>query len=331
MKSFEWANAGSVDEAVKLLAADAATDPDEIPRPMGGGQDLLSTMKSYIVRPPRVVNLKTINGIGKIAADGGGGFAIDALVTITQVGSHEEIGKAFPGLTEAAHSIATPQIRNLGTVGGNLNQRPRCWYFRNENLQCIRKGGNTCYAVDGENKYHAIFGDGPCVVVQPSDLAPMLIALNAVVSIAGPKGKRDLPLENYFVLPTEKEARKENVLMPGEIVTQITVPASTAKSTYIKMKERASLDFAMVSVAAAVDFNADNSVKQARLVLGGVAPAPWSLLKVNDFLAGKKLDDDTIKKAGELAVDGANPLDHNGYKVPLTSALVRRALAKLIA
>lgn len=331
MESFEWANAATVDDAVKLLAADAGTDPDLIPRPMGGGQDLLSTMKAYITRPPRVVNLKTIGGMGKIDGDGSRGLSIDALVTLAALTTHPEITKSYSGLAEAAHSIATPQIRNLGTVGGNLNQRPRCWYFRAENLQCLRRGGEVCYAMDGENKYHSIFGNGPCVVVHPSDLAPMLIALGATVSIAGPGGKRDLLLEKYFVLPTEHNARKETVLEPGEIVTRVRLPATTAKSTYLKFKERASLDFAMASVAVTVDFAADRSVKSARMVLGGVAPAPWPVPKVDAFLAGRKLDDDTIKQAGQLAVTGAAPLDQNGYKVPLTAALVRRALAKLNA
>jgi xanthine dehydrogenase YagS FAD-binding subunit len=159
MKAFEWANAASFDDALKLLgASDAKTDPDELPRPMGGGQDLLTTMKSYITKPPRVVNLKTINGTGKIEADATGGLTINALVTLTQLIGDTQVQKSFPGLVEAAHSIATPQIRNLGTVGGNLNQRPRCWYFRLENIQCLKRGGDTCYAIDGENKYHAIFG-----------------------------------------------------------------------------------------------------------------------------------------------------------------------------
>jgi xanthine dehydrogenase YagS FAD-binding subunit len=329
MKAFEWANAASVDDAVKLLAVDPATDPDEIPRPMGGGQDLLTTMKSYITRPPRVVNLKTIAASGKIDGDGSRGLVIDALVTLNALTLHPEILKSYTGLAEAAHSIATPQIRNLGTVGGNLNQRPRCWYFRNENVQCLRKGGDICYAIEGENKYHAIFGNGPCVIVHPSDLAPMLIALGARVTIAGPSGKRDLPLEKYFVLPKPGHARKETVLEAGEIVTQIQLPPAPARSTYLKFKERSSLDFAMASVAAAVDFGPGKTVRQARLVLGGVAPTPWRVPSVDAFLTGKILDDATIHRAGELAVADAAPLEHNGYKIPLTQALVRRALASV--
>jgi len=332
MKSFEWANAASVDDAVKLLAvADAKSDPDEMPRPMGGGQDLLTTMKSYITRPPRVVNLKTINGTGKIESDGKGGLTIDALVTLSALASHADVQKSFPGLVEAAHSIATPQIRNLGTVGGNLNQRPRCWYFRLESVQCLRKGGNICYALDGENKYHAILGGGgPCVIVHPSDLSPMLMALNATVVIAGKQGRRELPLDSFFVLPRD-DFRRENVLTAGEIVTEIRVPATAAKSTYLKFKERSSLDFAMSSVAIAVEFNPDKTVKQTRVVLGGVAPIPWRAAKAEAFLIGRKLDDGTMTQAATLALDGAEPLSQNGYKIPLTQTLVRRALAKVNA
>jgi xanthine dehydrogenase YagS FAD-binding subunit len=236
----------------------------------------------------------------------------------------------YPGLVEAAHSIATPQIRNLGTNGGNLNQRPRCWYFRAENLKCLKKGGETCYAIDGENKYHAIFAGGPCVMVHPSDLSPMLMALNATVTVAGKQGKRDVPIDKFFVLPAN-DVRKENVLNPGEIVTQIRLPAPPTKSTYLKFKERSSLDFAMASVAAAVEFNADKTVKSAKIVLGGVAPVPWHVPDVGAFLAGKKLDEPTIAHAAVLATVDAKPLSQNGYKIPLTQTLVRRTLTKLNA
>jgi len=161
MKAFEWANASSVDDAVKLLKpADPKADPDEMPRPMGGGQDLLTSLKAYIVRPPRVVNLKTIQGLDRIEPDGKGGFKIGALTTIVQIEEHADIKAKFPGLAEAAHSVATPQMRNLATIGGNLCQRPRCWYFRLENFNCRKKGGDTCFAATGENKYNAIFGGG---------------------------------------------------------------------------------------------------------------------------------------------------------------------------
>jgi xanthine dehydrogenase YagS FAD-binding subunit len=210
-------------------------------------------------------------------------------------------------LSEAAHAIATPQIRNVGTVGGNLCQRPRCWYFRLDGVNCLKKGGTTCYAADGENKYNAILGGGPSYVVHPSDLAPMLTAMGATVSVTGTGGKR------------------ENVLVDGDVITEVRVPPPAGRSTYIKFKERESLDFAMSSVAAVV------SPGKVSLVLGGVAPVPWRCEKAEAFLAGKKLDEKTIAEAAQLATDGAKPLAKNGYKIPLTQALVRRALTKLMA
>jgi xanthine dehydrogenase YagS FAD-binding subunit len=334
MKAFEWANASSVDDAVKLLSggADAGGDPDELPRPIGGGQDLHTTLKSYITRPSRVVNLKTIAGLNGIELGADKSLKIGALATITELEQHAEVRANFPGLVEAAASIATPQIRNLGTVGGNLCQRPRCWYYRLESVKCLKKGGSTCYAASGENKYNAIFGGGPSFVVHPSDLAPMLVALGAVLDVAGPGGNRAVAIDRFFTLPKDN-LRRENVLSDGEFITGITVPASAValRSTYLKFKERASLDFAMSSVAAAVELGPDRTVKTARLVLGGVAPVPWHVPMAEAFLEGKTLDEATVAQAAAIAVQGAQPLAQNGYKVPLTHTLVRRALLKLVA
>ncbi|HUO09377.1 MAG TPA: xanthine dehydrogenase family protein subunit M [Phycisphaerae bacterium] len=331
MKAFEWANATSVDEAVKLLTpASPKMDSDTTPRALGGGQDLLTTMKAYIERPPRVVNLKTIKGLDHITDDGKGGLKIGATATLTAIHENPDIQKGFPGLSEAAYSIATPQIRNLGTLGGNLCQRPRCWYFRLENYKCLKKGGTECFASSGDNKYNAILGGGPSFIVHPSDMAPMLISLGATVTIAGKDGQRTIPLETFFILPTETP-RRENVLKDGEIITEIQIPATAARSTYVKFKERDSLDFAMASVAAVVEFGPDKTVKDARLTLGGVAPIPWVAKDAAASLVGKKLDGDTIKNAATLAVADASPLDRNGYKVILTQTLIRRALNQLNA
>ena len=254
MKAFEWMSPTTIAEAVSALkSAPAPDDTDDAARPIAGGQDLLTTMKDYITRPARVVNLKGIRGLDRIVADGKGGLRIGALVTLAQLEEHPVVRRNFPGLSEAAHSIATPQIRNLGTVGGNLCQRPRCWYFRLEEAVCLKKGGSECFAATGENKYNAILGGGPSYIVHPSDLAPMLVALGGSVSVVGPDGKRIIPLEKFFTLPAEGNLRRENVLKNDEIITEIHVPASkfAAHSTYLKFKERDSLDFALASVAAA--------------------------------------------------------------------------------
>ena len=330
MKAFEWANPTTIGEAVQFLkSAPAGTDADEAAQPIAGGQDLLTTMKDYAARPSRVVNLKNIQGLDRIQGNSKTGLTIGALVTLTQLEEHPLVRASFPGIAEAAHSVATPQIRNLGTVGGNLCQRPRCWYFRLEEVICLKKGGSECYAAKGENKYNAILGGGPSYIVHPSDLAPMLVALGASISVVGADGRRVIPLDKFFTLPNEN-IRRENTLRNAEIITQIQVPASpvAARSTYLKFKERESMDFAMASVAAAVQLGADKTVTQARLVLGGVAPIPWRTPEAEQFLLGKTLSPEVLAETARLALKGAQPLEQNGYKVPLAQTLVRRALAK---
>jgi xanthine dehydrogenase YagS FAD-binding subunit len=332
MRPFEWTNPTSVAEAVRLLKpGDARVDADEMPRPLAGGQDLLTSMKDEATRPVRLVNLKGIKGLDALAGDAKRGLRVGALVTLAALEESPVVRKSFPALAQAAESVGSPQIRTLGTVGGNLCQRPRCWYFRHENILCLKKGGSTCYAASGENKYNAILGGGPSYIVHPSDLAPALVALGASARIAGPGGERTVELDRFFTLPSEGRIRRENVLENDEIVVEVVVPAAAAamRSTYVKFKERESFDFALSSVAAAVDFGSGGTVRSARIVLGGVAPVPWRASKAEAYLAGKKLTTETMNAAADLALDGARPLAKNEYKVPLTQALVRRALAKV--
>jgi xanthine dehydrogenase YagS FAD-binding subunit len=331
MKAFEWMSPNTIAEAVSALkSAPAPEDADDAARPIAGGQDLLTTMKDYITRPTRVVNLKGIRGLDKITADGKGGLRIGALVTLTQLEENPVVRRGFPGLAEAAHSIATPQIRNLGTVGGNLCQRPRCWYFRLEEAVCLKKGGSECFAATGENKYNAILGGGPSYIVHPSDLAPMLLALGGSVSVVGSEGKRTIPLDKFFTLPADGNLRRENVLKNDELITEISVPASkfAPHSTYLKFKERDSLDFAMASVAAALTMGANKTVTEARLVLGGVAPIPWRVPRAEAALIGSSMNGDVLAAVAKIALEGAKPLEQNAYKIPLTQTLVRRALAR---
>ena len=331
MKSFEWANPTTINDAVKLLRVPATGgDIDEAPRPIAGGQDLLTTMKDYTSRPARLVNLKHIRGLDRITLNARG-LTIGALATLTQLEEHAGVRKSFPGLAEAAQSIATPQIRNLGTVGGNLCQRPRCWYFRLEEVVCLKKGGSECYAATGENKYNAIFGGGPSFIVHPSDLAPMLLALGARVTVRGAAGRRVIPLDKFFTLPSEGNIRRENVLENDDLITDIFVPASAlaARSTYLKFKERESLDFALAAVAVAMRLAPNGTVLDVRIVLGGVAPIPWRVPAAEKFLTGKRLNADVLTEAAKMALNDAQPLEKNAYKVPLTQTLVRRALAKV--
>ncbi len=332
MKSFEFTSPATVEDAVKQLAPsdDPSVDVDLNPRPLAGGQDLITTMKEYVTQPVRVVNLKQIPHLDQIEFDGKGGLKIGALVTIAQLEEHSDVVKNFPGLAEAAGAVASPQIRNLGTIGGNLCQRPRCWYYRLEHVVCIKKGGSECYAKSGENKYNAILGGGPSYIVHPSDLAPMLVALDGSVTVAGPGGaSREIPLGKFFTLPSVN-VRRENVLANDEIITHVNLPGSpfAARSTYLKFRERDSLDFAMSAVAAAVELDGEN-VKQARIVLGGVAPIPWRVPKAEALIIGKPFSPELAGEVAKQALDGAKPLEKNAYKIPLTQTLVRRALAKV--
>jgi len=248
---------------------------------------------------------------------------------LAQLESDALVRQKLPGLAQAAGAIATPQIRNAGTVGGNLCQRPRCWYYRLAEYPCLKKGGSICYAKDGANKYNAILGGGPSYIVHPSDLAPMLMALGASLRIASPNGERVVSLDKFFTLP-KQNIERENVLEPNEIVTQIIVPqpVAGAKSTYLKFKERETQDFALVSTAVAL--TAKNGViSGCRVVLGGVAPIPWRSVEAEKVLMGKKLTPQLAQAAAAAALKPANPLQDNAYKVPLATTIVRRAILSL--
>jgi xanthine dehydrogenase YagS FAD-binding subunit len=322
MEKFAYVNAANVEQASSLLS-------DEWGETMviAGGTDLLGELKEYIETPAKVVNLKTIPGLDEIKADASG-LTIGALATLGEIAAHPTIQKHYIALAEAAASVASPQIRNVGTLGGNLCQRPRCWYYRNPEVICLKKGGDMCYAVDGLSKYHAIFGGGPVYIVHPSDTAPALIALGATVKIIGPDGERTMPLEEFFILP-DVNPQRENVLEPNEVVAEVHVPkpGTNAKSFYLKARERGSFDFALVSVAAAFDMDG-TTCHRASIVLGGVAPIPWRSKEAEAALNGKRITEALAKRAGKEAVKDAEPLNDNGYKVTLTQNLVSRAAMK---
>jgi xanthine dehydrogenase YagS FAD-binding subunit len=329
LPSFELHNPTTLPQAIALL--DATDVNNRHIRILAGGQDLLTEMKDRLVEPTLVVNIKHIPNLDKLTYDPQKGLQIGALVKVAEVAESSEVHAHFPALAMAAGSVASPQIRHIGTMGGNLCQRPRCWYYRNENIVCLKKGGDRCYASVGENKYNAILGGGPSWIVHPSDTATALVALGASVTIAGPKGMRTVPLEKFFILPSV-DVRHENVLKPNEIVTSILVPNSpvAARSAYLKFRERSSMDWAMSAAAVALHL-ADGKVTEARIVLGGVAPIPWRVPKAEAALKGKSPDGPTLQAVAEAALDGALALEHNGYKIPLTKTLVRRAIRQVVA
>ena len=325
MKEFDYHSPKSLPEAIALL--DAADVNNARIRVMAGGQDLLTEMKEHLAEPQTVVNLKNIPGMDKISFDGKKGLTIGALVKVAEVAEFQPAQEYFPALAMAAGSVGSPQIRHVGTMGGNLCQKPRCWYYRNEHIICIKKGGDRCYAATGENKYNAILGGGPSYIVHPSDTATALMALNASVTIAGLKGTRTVPIEKFFVLPKEN-VRRENILKPDEILTSITVPMSpmAARSIYLKFREKSSMDWAMSACAVALSVTG-GKITAARIVLGGVAPIPWRVPNAEKLLIGKRPEDDAVLHAvADAALAGSFKLAQNGYKVPLTKTLVRRAI-----
>jgi xanthine dehydrogenase YagS FAD-binding subunit len=323
MKSFENIDAKSVKEAVGLLQR--FHQQKKVAAVVGGGSEYLQLMKDHVVEPDYLINLKTIPGLDYIKEERGG-FRIGALAKLADIEDHPAIREKLLIFSDAAGDAASPQIRNAGTLAGNLCQRPFCWYFRSSNFTCLRKGGQLCYTVTGDGRFHAILGGGPSYIVHPSDTAPALVALGAQLKIAGPAGEKNLPLEKFFVLPS-LDYKRENVLNPGEIVTEIFVPTPKpgSKGFHHKVRERLAWDHAIVAVDIVVESSA-GLVRDARVVMGGVAPIPWRAAKAETFLRGKRLDEATAKQAGEIALEGAKPLKDNVYKVKLAQDLVQRGL-----
>jgi xanthine dehydrogenase YagS FAD-binding subunit len=284
-------------------------------------------MKDNLLAPERLVHIKHLRELQGIRA-GNAGLRIGAATLLADIVESPMVQQQTPLLAMAAGKVGTPQIRNMGTIGGNLCQRPRCWYFRN-NYPCFKHGGNTCFSATGENEFHAILEGGPSYIVHPSDTAPALVALGASVRILGGGRERTVPLDKFFVSP-KQDPRRENILQPHEILTEVEVPNAPAgaKAVYVKEMVRETWDFAMCSVAAMLTIK-DGVVQDARIVLGGVAPFPYRAVKAEAALQGKRLDEASAAAAGESAVDGARPLAKNAYKVPLTQAVVKRALLSL--
>jgi xanthine dehydrogenase YagS FAD-binding subunit len=327
MKSFENIDAKSVAEAVALLQRFQQSKKAALV--LGGGSEALQLMKDGVLAPDYVINLKTIPGLSSIKEERGG-FRIGALTTLADIEDHPGVRDKLLILSAAAGEAASPQIRNAGTLGGNICQRPFCWYFRSSNFICLRKGGQLCYTVTGDGRFHAILGGGPSYIVHPSDTAPALVALDAQIKIAGPAGERTIPLEKFFVLPSV-DYRRENILKPSEIVTEIYVPTPKpgSKGFYYKTRERQAWDHAIVAVATVIQ-SSGGVAHDGRVVLGGVAPIPWRAAQAEAFVRGKKIDDNVAQQAGAMAVHGARPLKDNVYKVKMAEDLVRRGLLQSV-
>jgi xanthine dehydrogenase YagS FAD-binding subunit len=286
-------------------------------------------VKDGIAKPDVLVHLRAIKGQDQVEAKGER-IHIGGLITLDSLSHHPLIQSKYAVLSEAAGTVATPQIRNAGTLAGNVCQRPWCWYFRN-GFPCFKAGGNTCFSIDGENQFHAIFGGGPSFIVHPSDTAPALMALDATFRVIGPSGERKIPAADFFTLPKLNAAR-ENALGEDEVLASVDFPEARPgmRSTYHKVMDREAWTHAIVSAAIVLDMDRD-VCRSARIVLGGVAPIPWHVPDAEKILAGQKITADLAAKAAEAAVAGANPLAKNAYKVPLTREILQRNIQTVAA
>jgi len=318
---FAYVRPGSLHEAVTRLAAPGS-------HALSGGTDLLGCLRDRVLSATTVVSLADLVELRGIAERPDGSLRIGALTTLAEIASHARIHERYTVLAQGARAAASPQLRNQGTLGGNLCQRPRCWYFRGD-FPCARKGGDVCYAMAGENELHAIFGGAGCYIVHPSDTAPPLVALEARARIAGAEGDRTVSLDDFFVLPSQDVSR-ENVLRPGELVVEVLLPkpAADSRSLYRKVRARGAWDFALAGVALVLQVSS-GLVTRARIVLAGVAPAPWRAVKAEAALIGRGLDRATAAEVAAVAAEGAEPLDGNGYKVDLVRGVVEEALLAL--
>ena len=321
LPGFSYARPRNLREALQLLSAPGA-------RVHAGGTDLLGCLRDGVFGADTLVSLSGLPDLRGIRRAPDGGVVIGAMTTLSQVAAHPEIAEGYPALAQAAAAAASPQLRNQGTIGGNICQRPRCWYFRGD-FHCARKGGEKCFAVEGENQFHCIFGGDVCFIVHPSDTAPALVALDAIVRITGPNGSRSVPAERFFVLP-ETDYTRENVLTSGEIVTEVVLPpqARGTRGTYRKVRARGSWDFALAG-AAVVATVSEGRVDRARIVLSGAAPSPWRVPEAERVIVGQRLTAGVARKAGTTAVKGAEPLAENAYKIELLRGAVEEALLEI--
>jgi xanthine dehydrogenase YagS FAD-binding subunit len=322
MPNFAYVRPGTLKEAIQQLSSKGA-------RIHAGGTDLLGCLRDGVFSAEKVVSLAGFRQMQEIRPAKEGGLQVGALATVTEVAESKVVRDRYPALSGAASEVASPQLRNQGTIGGNLCQKPRCWYYRGD-FYCLRKGGDRCFAAKGENAYHCIFGSGGiCYIVHPSDVAPVLVAYEARVRLLGPRGARWVPVEKLYVLPGE-DPQRETVLSPNEILTHVLLPplAAGTRSSYRKVRARQAWDFALAGVALALQVK-EGRVEKARMVLSGAAPVPWRSGEAEKVLTGRLLDADTASKAAEAAVKSAEPLEQNGYKVSLFRGVIEEELVAI--
>lgn len=337
MSRFAWVSAKTVLDAASTASttvAEAMAAADDGPGGAkaailkAGGIDLLDLLKEGLLAPGTVVSLKDIPGLDAIVDEGSRGVRIGAMVTLESLASHPLVRRHYPALTAAVASSASPQIRHLATLGGNLLQRPRCWYFRAAEYRCLRKGGENCFAISGENQYHAIFNNRPCAIVHPSTAATALMAIGATVDLVNAAGEvRQLALENFFV-SSDRNVTQENDLRSQEIMTGIRLPplASSVRMAHLKRGEKDSFDWPLADVAVVLEVAAGGICRNAAIILGAAAPIPYRAKAAEKALVGRRIDARVAREAGHAALEGATPLVKNSYKLPMFEALVGRAI-----
>ena len=342
MEPFAWQPAASPSEAASIathttaeamLTLTGRPDTRQAMLIKAGGVDLLDLMKEGLVNPGRLIDISRLPDLDGISGEPDGGVRIGALATLARIAAHPALQQSHAALSQAAALAASPQIRNRATLGGNLLQRPRCWYFRSAAHHCLRKGGAHCFAFPGDNRYHAVFANQGCAIVHASTPATALAAYRAEVELADSAGhRRRVPLADFFVLP-QADMHRENTLARGELLTAVWLPPQKpdCRAQYLQIGERAAFDWPLAAVAAVLDMDGTGHCRQASIVLGAAAPVPWRARQAETLLAGARIDSATAAAAGEAALAGATPLSQNAYKLPLLAALVRRAVLSAAA
>lgn len=322
MKPFALARPSDLDEALALVADDAT--------PLAGGTDLLGLMKAGVAAPQRIVDLTLVDGLRGWSRTRGSGLRLGALTPLAELEASAELRRIVPIVPAALADAATPQLRAMGTVGGNLLQRTRCWYYRDDAFPCWLKGGTRCFAREGEQRIHAVVGAAECISASPGDLAPALVACDASVELRSARGRREIPLADLYVVPGG-DHRREHALEPGELIIAVTIPtaALARRGAFIKQMDRKAWSFALVSVAATARL-VGAKARDVRIVLGGVAPVPWRATAAEQALEGLALTDESCAQAADQALAGAEPLPGNAYKLPLAREMVRRTLLGLV-
>ncbi|HXZ48064.1 MAG TPA: FAD binding domain-containing protein [Usitatibacter sp.] len=336
MNRFEWTSPVRLEQALEARTATVASamgaGGGTVPAPAAvfkaGGTDLLGLVKEELIAPARVVSLRSVGSLDGIARRPDGALAIGANVTLAALAADPAVRAGYRALAQAAGESASPQLRRIATIGGNLLQRPRCWYFRSRFHPCARKGGSTCFAFAGENEYHAIFGQHGCAIVHPSTPATALVALGASVELArAGRAPRTLPLESFFVAP-DRDVTRENVLEDGEVLTAIVLPPPRAglRSAHRRVGELESFDWPIADAAVVLELGAGGECRGASIVLGSAAPVPHRAKAAQSALVGSRVTGEAARRAARAALEGATPLAHNAYKLPVFEALVRRTI-----